>query len=188
MFSCGAPFLPECLHAHFCGSWRSSKMLAEGNCTTKQIPKKSVTHLLNLSFNIDGVLCSVLLRKRKAESHCCAVEMGCQDLLTFSYMLLVHSAWVHRVNLYDFGDRWGNAHWGFLCKTHWTCDAGRGASNCVFVLCRRQAELRKKLQRLWRWGFSPTDPKAEATLVPQFGSSLLPLSELLNLFVFAMRG
>lgn len=71
--SCETSFLSEWLHAHFCGSWSSRKTSTEGNCTTKQMPKSSVMHLLNLSFNKDGLLLSVLSRKRQAEPHCCTI-------------------------------------------------------------------------------------------------------------------
>lgn len=124
--SCGPSFLSEWLHTHFCGSWSSRKMSTEGDCTTKQMPKSSVMHLFHLSFNRGGLLFSVLLRKRKAECHCCAITchpsphkwnhrsggvLGPSD-----FLLLVCSTGVHHVHRCGFGDNWGNAQRRLLCK------------------------------------------------------------------------
>lgn len=149
-----------------------------------------VVHLLNMSLNI--VYCvqsswrkerlNLVVKQWLVTMHLTneiTGQVACQNLLTFFWMQLVHSAWVHHVSLCDFGNNEGNPHWRLSCKTSYTCDAERVASIGTYMHCvkgKQNLEFTRALEIYIRDMVSTI----ETTLILQLGSSLLPFSEHWN--------
>ena len=155
--------------------------------------------LLNFSFNIDGLLCLILWRNRKAESLCCTITSH-HALLKWNHIsgggsgpanFLLHAACALMCTLKCIvsismtlgvaGEMHAESyHADTVNLWCWAwCWYLR-----VCALCQRQAKCRMNLQRLWRSGFFPAVPKVEAALGI---SSLVPLSEHLNLLFLQWR-